>query len=437
MSGAAVVQAASSLAEVFMQLLSEDRARTVPSRTVIAPLPTNDAMAARAEAQSRLRAIIRPTFSLPPVARPDEACERQAHQMAESATTSALPSPCSRNTSVATEGSQTRIPQLATGGIPLPQELAAFFEPRLQADYRRVRIHNDPSAARLAGALNARAFTIGTDIGFASGHYQPETTEGRLTIAHELAHVAQQQLGLASPSRIYRWGFSIHHELTDKRVRTVAAAIGFPVDDDSLFRLTQLVPLMDLQVSELWFNFVGMVLESQGDSSQPAPLQVVNGVKVQDRSKEQQNARVHRNLSEHYASNQTSAHKHGEGGLYRAKTQEQIKNAIESNKRFQYQFEEKAWNAAARRPKGRAEWAELRDWQLTVMQPLAAALHVAQDRGGHGEGLRGEGHDRKIFDPNFDPDSKTKNPAGYQDSDFNTLELLWRTAALLRLILAP
>jgi hypothetical protein len=75
-----------------------------------------------------------------------------------------------------------------TNGRPLDSSVRAQFESRMGADFSRVRVHD--SAA--AGALGARAYTVGTDISFASGQYRPDTAVGRRLIAHELAHVVQQ-----------------------------------------------------------------------------------------------------------------------------------------------------------------------------------------------------------------------------------------------------
>jgi hypothetical protein len=55
-----------------------------------------------------------------------------------------------------------------------------------------VRVHTDSRAARISSDLNARAFTIGSDVAFASGEYKPGTLIGDALIAHELAHVVQQ-----------------------------------------------------------------------------------------------------------------------------------------------------------------------------------------------------------------------------------------------------
>ena len=78
-------------------------------------------------------------------------------------------------------GAGARIDALRGGGQPLPPSVRAFFEPRFGYDFGAVRAHAD-----------ARAFTVGRDIAFAAGEYQPHTPAGRHLIAHELAHVAQQ-----------------------------------------------------------------------------------------------------------------------------------------------------------------------------------------------------------------------------------------------------
>jgi hypothetical protein len=58
-----------------------------------------------------------------------------------------------------------------------------------------VRVHTDAHAAQVAAVHQARALTIGPDITFARGEYEPTTSAGRHLLAHELAHVLQQSDG--------------------------------------------------------------------------------------------------------------------------------------------------------------------------------------------------------------------------------------------------
>jgi hypothetical protein len=66
------------------------------------------------------------------------------------------------------------------------------MESRFGHDFSQVRVHADSRAVQLAQALNARAFTVGCDIVFGAGQYDPQSFEGKRLIAHELTHVLQQ-----------------------------------------------------------------------------------------------------------------------------------------------------------------------------------------------------------------------------------------------------
>ena len=77
-------------------------------------------------------------------------------------------------------------------GQPLTPDSRAFFEPSLGRDLGQVRIHTDERAQSAARGLNARAFTLGRDVAFAAGEFDPGSQTGRHLLAHELAHVVQQ-----------------------------------------------------------------------------------------------------------------------------------------------------------------------------------------------------------------------------------------------------
>ncbi len=58
-----------------------------------------------------------------------------------------------------------------------------------------VRVHTDARADFFARLFGAAAFTVGSDIFFRRGAFDPASPAGRRLIAHELAHVAQQRAG--------------------------------------------------------------------------------------------------------------------------------------------------------------------------------------------------------------------------------------------------
>ncbi|XHS77633.1 DUF4157 domain-containing protein [Burkholderiaceae bacterium UC74_6] len=84
------------------------------------------------------------------------------------------------------------MPALLGPGTPLPATLLAEHEQRFGTDLGRVRVHDHEGAHQLAHGQLARAFTLGSDIVFNRGFYQPGTLAGQRLIAHELAHVVQQ-----------------------------------------------------------------------------------------------------------------------------------------------------------------------------------------------------------------------------------------------------
>lgn len=81
---------------------------------------------------------------------------------------------------------------LGSPGRPLDREARAFFEPRFDYDFARVRIHTDAQAATSARSANAHAYTVGHHIVFGEGQYSPQTSAGQHLLAHELTHTVQQ-----------------------------------------------------------------------------------------------------------------------------------------------------------------------------------------------------------------------------------------------------
>ena len=78
-------------------------------------------------------------------------------------------------------------------GAPLDPGIREQMSGALGDNFGDVRVHNDGLAATLAQSVQARAFTTGTDIFFASGEYHPGASSGRELLAHELTHVVQQR----------------------------------------------------------------------------------------------------------------------------------------------------------------------------------------------------------------------------------------------------
>ena len=67
------------------------------------------------------------------------------------------------------------------------------MESLFDADFSLVRINTNARAAESARAIQARAYTLGRDIVFGFGQYQPHTSNGRQLLTHELIHTVQQE----------------------------------------------------------------------------------------------------------------------------------------------------------------------------------------------------------------------------------------------------
>ena len=81
---------------------------------------------------------------------------------------------------------------LESPGQPLEATTRAVMDRRFGHDFGAVRVHTDDRAASSARAVGATAYTVGSHIAFGRGHYSPGTDAGRRLLAHELAHVVQQ-----------------------------------------------------------------------------------------------------------------------------------------------------------------------------------------------------------------------------------------------------
>ncbi|NMQ04627.1 DUF4157 domain-containing protein [Candidatus Accumulibacter phosphatis] len=94
--------------------------------------------------------------------------------------------------SVPAPGVEQAIQRSLGRGQPLESGVRTRMESAFGADFSGVQVHTNAEADTLNRALSARAFTTGKDIFFGQGEYNPQSSAGRETLAHELTHVLQQ-----------------------------------------------------------------------------------------------------------------------------------------------------------------------------------------------------------------------------------------------------
>jgi hypothetical protein len=113
----------------------------------------------------------------------------------------------------------------AGGGAPLPNGVKGFMESRFGARFDNVRVHTDARAQKMNNDVNAKAFTVGSQIFFSGGAFQPDSKDGRQLLAHELTHTIQQG-AVAQAPKVQRSALPIVSERAQPQVqRGIGAAI--------------------------------------------------------------------------------------------------------------------------------------------------------------------------------------------------------------------
>jgi hypothetical protein len=116
-------------------------------------------------------------------------------------------------------------------GQPLDSNTRAFLEPRFGHDFSQVRVHTDATAGESVRAVDAQAYTVGRDIAFEPGRYQPSSRAGLHLLAHELTHVVQQHGGPTGQKELAIGGENnpAEHEADQMADRVSSSTSPFPV----------------------------------------------------------------------------------------------------------------------------------------------------------------------------------------------------------------
>ena len=83
---------------------------------------------------------------------------------------------------------------VASGGHPLGADVRADMEARLGHDFGQVRVHDDAAAHSSAKAMNANAYTVGSNIVFQRDHYDLPPHGRAAAVALGAEQVATREL---------------------------------------------------------------------------------------------------------------------------------------------------------------------------------------------------------------------------------------------------
>lgn len=83
--------------------------------------------------------------------------------------------------------------EMRSGGSNLNPATRSLLEPGFGHSLENIRIFSDAQADRLSRHFDAEALTVGQNIFFAQGNYDPGSPSGQHLLAHEVAHAVQQR----------------------------------------------------------------------------------------------------------------------------------------------------------------------------------------------------------------------------------------------------
>lgn len=162
-------------------------ARLLPARPATAPSPAR-ALSPAPRAAGLPRYLQRAALRIDA---PDSPLEREADAVA-ALVPSALAPPEEQVATLPRPAAPAGSMAPAGSGAALDTDIRARLEPALGVDLGHVRVHADAEAHARAGALQAKAFTHGSDIWLGPG----QSPRDLALMAHEAAHVVQQAGGV-------------------------------------------------------------------------------------------------------------------------------------------------------------------------------------------------------------------------------------------------
>jgi hypothetical protein len=301
-------------------------------------------------------------------------------------------------------GLEDRLAANKGGGSALPGSVRDFMEPRFGTDFSGVRVHTGAESMQMNRELKSQAFTHGQDIYMGADRYNPSSESGKQLLAHELTHVIQQS---GRTDRIARWGGrdngTKHDVVTEEGFKELDTGIRkwyspgareylAHHSDDMDMRGGFLFPVAwkifrqkrfgwrkkgmysgDMSVKKAWkLADKKSKKAKQGKASYRQMLQVY-------REEQRKRAEAY-DAMEGYGRDPGESPNHAEGGMYK-----KLSPQINIQRYTQYiDNAVKAWKAGNR---------------TQALHTLSLALHTAQDRGAHGDGVPGLGHDPRRLTP--------------------------------------
>jgi hypothetical protein len=295
---------------------------------------------------------------------------------------------------------------LRSPGRPLDPAMRTSMESRFGQDFSRVRVHDDEFAHSTTHALGLEAFTIQNHIYFGRAHWQPETARGAALLQHELGHVSQ---GEGRAGTIEGWSSSGHRTITRQALKGDAR-----YSESAKTLLANTAPVPDYNRPQILQDMLSFWA---GEQLYRAPLgmiggAIIGGITPPEQGTQIGGVRVSGALPQAILSTgliptvPASERVRGREGKERSElqrtrvTQELANHGEDLPARNEARMNEYTDQGIA--------MANRCDMYNGLVQ-LGYALHVAQDRGSHGDGYTADYVQGR---PHSEIDDMTSNPAG-------------------------
>jgi hypothetical protein len=128
------------------------------------------------------------------------------------------------------EGTSQAINAERGGGQSLDEGIAEKAGGVMGQDFSDVNVHTGGTADSLSQQLQAKAFTVGNDIFFKDGEYNPGSSDGQQLISHELTHVVQQ--GASTPNVQGKMTVNDPNDQYESEADSVAQSVMNSPDDE-------------------------------------------------------------------------------------------------------------------------------------------------------------------------------------------------------------
>jgi hypothetical protein len=297
---------------------------------------------------------------------------------------------------------------LYSPGKPLDLTTRAYMEPRLGYDFRRVRVHDDEFAHRVTNSLGLEAFAVENHVYFSRDNWQPGTTKSSTLLEHELGHVSR---GESRYGTIQGWSSSGHRTITRRSLEGDTRYSPFAKN-----LLANTAPTMDYNRPQILQDMVSFWA---GEELYRAPLGAIAGAVIGGITSPEQGTQVGSGMISGVLPQAVL----GTGLISTVPVEERMRGPEGKEKEREELRHTRVTQELANHGEDLPERNESRmneytdkgirlancsDMEGGLVQ-LGYALHVAQDRGSHGDGYTAGYVQNK---PHSDIDNMAKNTDG-------------------------